>query len=146
MRMYGATRLGPGQAPSLSAALLELSQRAGLSEVPDLYYLPSSMVNAFTVGRRREAAIAVTDGLLRTLDIRELTGVVAHEVSHIRNNDIWVMGVADLFSRLTSLLSLFGQFLLFFIVSVRDLQFGIVQYQKAALNPPAHGFQWREIL
>jgi len=71
------------------------------------------MVNAFTVGRRDESAIAVTDGLLRLLDSREMTGVLAHEVSHIRSNDTWVMSVADLFSRLTNILSLLGLLLLF---------------------------------
>ncbi len=112
MRMYRATRLTPDQAPALHAALVEFARRAGLSTVPVLYYIPSSMLSAFTVGRHNEAAIAVTDGLLQTLETRETIGVLAHEVSHVRNNDTWVMGVADMFSRLTSMLSLFGQFLL----------------------------------
>ena len=54
----------------------------------------------------------MTDGLLRELDPRELVGVLAHEVSHIRNNDLRVMGLADLFSRATGLLSFLGQLLL----------------------------------
>ncbi len=112
MRMYRATRLTPSQVPALHSALTELARRAELPTVPALYYIPSSMLSAFTVGRRSEAAIAVTDGLLRTLENREAIGVLAHEVSHIRNDDTWVMGVADMFSRLTSMLSLFGQFLL----------------------------------
>ncbi len=49
---------------------------------------------------------------MRQLELDELIGVLAHEVSHIRSNDLWVMGLADLFSRATSLLSLMGQFLL----------------------------------
>lgn len=113
MRMYRAVPLGSHQAPGLSQALKELARRADLSKMPSLYYIPSSMINAFTVGRRDEAAIAVTDGLLRSLDSREIIGVLAHEVSHIRSNDTWVMSVADLFSRLTNMLSLFGLFLLF---------------------------------
>ena len=112
MRMYRAQPLKPQQVPALYAALEELARRAGLPRVPTLYYVPSRMVNAFAVGSREDAAIAVTDGLLRTLDTREATGVLAHEISHIRNGDMWVMGIADLFSRLTSLFSLFGQFLL----------------------------------
>jgi heat shock protein HtpX len=70
------------------------------------------MLNAFAVGAPNQAAIAVTDGLLRSLTLREVAGVLAHEISHIRSNDLWVMGLADLFSRVTSLLSLVGQFLL----------------------------------
>jgi heat shock protein HtpX len=54
----------------------------------------------------------VTDGLIRQLGLRELIGVLAHEVSHVRSNDLWVMGLADMFSRATSILSLLGQMLL----------------------------------
>lgn len=112
MRMYRAMPLRPDQAPALYALLQQLSERAGLARVPELYYLPSQVVNAFAVGRREDGAIALTDGLLRALDSREGAAVLAHELSHIRSNDIWVMGLADLFSRLTGFLSLFGQILL----------------------------------
>jgi heat shock protein HtpX len=112
MRLYRASPLTPAQAPTLSRILTELSRRAELPFRPALYYIPSRMVNAITVGKGNEAVIAVTDGLLRSLDTREIAGVLAHEVSHIRSNDMWVMGIADLFSRLTSILSLFGQMLL----------------------------------
>ena len=112
MRLYDARLLAPEQAPDLHDILLALSRRAGLQQVPVLYYIPSSMLNAFAVGNQQQSAIAVTDGLLRQLDRRELTGVLAHEISHVRNNDLWVMGLADMFSRTTSTLSLMGQFLL----------------------------------
>ena len=59
------------------------------------------------------AAIGVTDGILRGLNMGELTGVLAHEISHIEHNDIRVMAFADVISRVTSLFSSFGQFLLF---------------------------------
>ncbi len=111
LRLYRARPLRPAEAPQLYAAVTERARRAELS-VPALYYVPSHMVNAFAVGRPREAAVAVTDGLLRTLTLREITGVLAHELSHIRNNDLRVMGLADLMSRLTSMLSLCGQLLL----------------------------------
>lgn len=112
MKMYGASRLGRDQAPGLWSALEVLSQRAGLPRIPDLYYVPSGMLNAFAVGHPAGSAIALTDGLLQNLDDRELLAVLAHEMSHIRNNDLWVMGLADVFSRATSFLSLFGQLLL----------------------------------
>ena len=104
--MYGASRLTPEQAPPLWRLAATLGERAGLANQPELYYLPSQMLNAFAVGSKTNAAIGVTDGLLRQLDQRELTAVLAHEISHIRSNDLWVMGLADLFSRATSLLSL----------------------------------------
>ncbi len=112
MRLYRAQPLPQAQFPELHQALSLLSERAGLPARPVLFYVPSTMVNAFAVGRPQEAAIGVTDGLLRNLNLREAIGVLAHEVSHIRSNDMWVMGLADLFSRLTSALSLFGQLLL----------------------------------
>jgi heat shock protein HtpX len=90
----------------------ELAQRAQLPYVPALYYVPSRMLNAFAVGTRRNAAIGLTDGLLRGLNLRELTGVLAHEMSHIRNNDMRSMSVADVISRVTNLFSTFGKFLL----------------------------------
>jgi heat shock protein HtpX len=89
-----------------------LAERAGLPAVPALYYLPSPVINAFTVGSAGSSAIALTDGLLRHLSPREIAGVLAHEVAHIAHGDLRVMGLADFVSRLTSLFSLTGQFLL----------------------------------
>ena len=58
MRMYGAQRIGPAQAPELSAAMSALAQRAELQAVPDLYYVPSRMLNAFAVGTPARSAVA----------------------------------------------------------------------------------------
>ncbi len=112
MQMYGAIPLSKAEAPLIHAAVQELSRRAGLVTVPVLYYVPSSILNAFTVGRRGNAGIGISDGLLQTLSAEEMIAVLAHEISHIRNNDMSVMGLADMFSRLTSIFSLFGQLLL----------------------------------
>ena len=131
MRMYGAVRLAPEQAPMLHSALRELSGRAGLSKIPELYYIPSRIVNAFALGQRDNAAIALSDGLLRVLDSREAVAVLAHELSHVRNNDIRVMGVADLFSRLTSMLSIFG--LLLLVINLPLLLMGAVNVNWVAI-------------
>ncbi len=112
MRMYRAVLLHPRDAPELHELLVTLARRAELPKVPRLYWIASPVLNAFAVGRREEAAIALTDGILRSLDMRELAGVLAHEISHIRNNDLWIMQLADTMSRFTSLLSYFGQLLL----------------------------------
>lgn len=109
LRMYGARALAPDDVPQLHRILGVLSARARLLQAPHLYYLPSAVLNAFTLGPRAGAVIVLSDGLLRTLSLRELTAVLAHELSHIRNNDIWVMGLADTVSRLTSLLASTGQ-------------------------------------
>lgn len=112
MSLYGAIPITPDRAPELYQLLLQIAQRSGLNTLPVLYRVPSSTLNAFTTGSQNHAAIALTDGLFGQLSLRELAGVLAHEASHIRNNDIWIMGLADLFSRGTSLLSLFGQLVL----------------------------------
>ena len=112
LHMYRARPLTSAEAPQLYQIMEELAQRAQLPYVPALYYVPSRMLNAFAVGTRRNAAIGLTDGLLRGLNLRELTGVLAHEMSHIRNNDMRSMSVADVISRVTNLFSTFGKFLL----------------------------------
>jgi len=112
LRMYGAVPVRRAQLPGLFRAVEALAMEAGLPRPPELHYIPSQVLNAFSVGNRRHAAIAVSDGLLHALSDRELLGVLAHEISHVQHNDMWVMGMADLFSRTTSLLSSFGQLLL----------------------------------
>ncbi len=112
LRLYNARPLSPHSAPSLFRIVARLAESAGLPTPPTLYYVPSGVINAFAVGGSNEAAIGVTDGLLRTLDQEELVGVLAHEISHIRSSDLWVMGLADAVSRLTGTLSWIGQLLL----------------------------------
>ena len=112
MRMFRSRRLNFRDAPRLYRALNALARRAELPGMPVLYYLPQREMNAFTVGAPENSAIAVSDGLLRRLDADEVSAVLAHEVSHIRNNDIRIMGFAALSSRFIQMLSLFGQFLL----------------------------------
>jgi heat shock protein HtpX len=112
MRLYRARPLSRQEAPALTQLVDELASRAGMAQSPRLYYLPSDVMNAFTSGTPKEAAIALSDGLIRRLDWRELTGVLAHELTHIVNRDTRLMAFADLTSRLTSFLSVTGQLLL----------------------------------
>lgn len=112
LALYGARRLAPQEFPGGYAIVRELASRAGLPVVPVLYYVPSTVLNAFTVGSRRSASIALTDGMIRALTGRELAGVLAHEVSHIVNRDLWIMALADAMSRVTAILSWFGMVLL----------------------------------
>lgn len=109
LRLYRARPLLPAEAPQLWAWLQELARRAGLPAVPTPYLVPSAVVNAFAVGSRQQAAVAVTEGLLRSLTPREFSGVLAHEVAHIAHEDLRVMGLADYISRLTAFFALVGQ-------------------------------------
>ena len=112
LRLYRARPLSPRETPMLFRLVTALAARAELSRPPALYYLPSRIVNAFAVGRHDDSAICLSDGLLRALNQEELVGVLAHEISHIRNNDLWMMGLADAVSRLTRILSWMGRLLL----------------------------------
>ena len=108
---YGARELDARSAPGLVDLVERLARGAGLPAAPRLFYVPSTVMNAFAVGTRAHSAIAVSDGLLRALSARELAAVLAHEVSHVSHNDTWVMGLADLFSRMTSVFATLGQVL-----------------------------------
>jgi heat shock protein HtpX len=112
LSMYGACPFPPGVAPDLHRYVRALAVRAELPAVPALYYVASPMANAFAVGRRDEAALTVSDGLLRRLTSRELVGVLAHEVGHIRADDLWIMSLSDAVGRLTHALAYFGLILL----------------------------------
>ncbi|WP_024435855.1 M48 family metalloprotease, partial [Acinetobacter baumannii] len=76
-------------------------------------------------------ALGATYWLVRSLTLRELTGVLGHEIAHIANEDLRVMGLADSISRLTHLLALLGQIMLLF--SLPALLWGTVAIQWPAL-------------
>jgi heat shock protein HtpX len=113
LRWYAAKPISYQEAPALYSVLRELSQRAKLESAPILYYVPSKILNAFTTGSHSNAAIAITDGLLNTLNMRELAAVIAHEIGHLKNNDLWIMNLSDTISRIISFFSMSGQLLVF---------------------------------
>ena len=114
LKINSGLRLFPSEAPQLHDILHRLSQRAKLTRLPTLFFLPTDTMLAFTVGSRDNAAIAVSKGLLRRLSWHELSAVLAHEISHIRYNDTRIMAFASLAGQFTRLLSVFGQFMLLF--------------------------------
>jgi heat shock protein HtpX len=94
LRAMGARPLSPVEAPAAHNAVRDLSLRAGIP-MPRLFVFPSDRPNAFTVGRDpTQASIAVSSGLLRRLDARGLTAVLAHEMAHIRHRDILLQSFA----------------------------------------------------
>lgn len=112
LRVYGGQPLPVAAAPEVHRLVQALAHRSGLSATPRLYYVPSRMLNAFAVGRPDAAAVGVTDGLLRFLTGRELAGVLAHEISHVRSDDLWIMTLADTLGRATHALAYAGMVLL----------------------------------
>lgn len=132
LSFYRARPISPRQAPVLWQLLETLAERAELPSVPRPYYVPSPIINAFAVGNQRQAAIALSDGLLQRLSTRELAGVLAHEVAHIANNDLRVMSLADAISRITALFASAGQ--LFLLLSLPALFIADVEF---SVNWPA---------
>lgn len=106
VRMYGARKVHPLHGAPVLRVMEVLAKRADLPAVPHLYVIPSPVINAFATGVRSDALIAVTQGMLNKLTARELTGVLAHEMAHIRNNDLWIMSLADTMSRFTHFMAL----------------------------------------
>ncbi|MBO0721574.1 MAG: zinc metalloprotease HtpX [Blastocatellia bacterium] len=94
LRMYNAQEISEAESPELFAIVRELAQRANIP-MPRVYLIPEETPNAFATGRNpQHAAVAVTVGLMRMLESRELAGVIAHELSHVLNRDTLIMTVA----------------------------------------------------
>jgi heat shock protein HtpX len=89
-----AVEVGPEQMPQYHAMMRDLCMRAGVP-MPRLYVSPNPQPNAFATGRNpQNAAVCVTEGLLRSLSWDEIQGVLAHELAHVRNRDILIASVA----------------------------------------------------
>ncbi|RMC34043.1 M48 family metalloprotease [Paracoccus siganidrum] len=110
LRQHGAVELTPAQGGDLHALTAALAERAGLP-MPKLYLLPTEQPNAFATGRNPDnAAVAVTQGLLRGLNREELAGVIAHELAHIRHRDTLTMTVT---ATMAGAIAMMGNMLLF---------------------------------
>ena len=94
LAMYRAQPLDESQNPGLYSMVRDLTVQAGLP-MPRLFVIPNDTPNAFATGRNPEhAVVAVTDGLLRLLNQEEIRGVLAHELSHVKNRDILIGSIA----------------------------------------------------
>jgi heat shock protein HtpX len=90
LKMYRAQPLERSQAPDLYDSVARLARQASLP-MPEIYLIPEDAPNAFATGRNPEhAVVAVTRGLMRLMSREELEGVLAHELSHIKNRDILI--------------------------------------------------------
>jgi heat shock protein HtpX len=91
----GARKITVNEAPELFRSVENAAIGAGLTRTPDVYLIDDSAPNAFAAGKDPEHAyVAATTGLLAILDRRELDGVVAHEIAHVRNRDVRLMSLA----------------------------------------------------
>jgi heat shock protein HtpX len=104
----GASEVTAEEYPQLHATISRLSQQADLPK-PKVAVVDSQVPNAFATGRsKNNAAVAVTTGMLRTLDEEEVEGVLAHELAHIKNRDMTVMTIASFLSTLAFIVVRWG--------------------------------------
>jgi heat shock protein HtpX len=110
LRMYHAREVGPADAPEFYGMVAELAGRAGLP-MPRVYLIDEAQPNAFATGRDPEhAAVAATTGILRMLSTRELRGVMAHELAHVKHRDILTSTISATLAGAISSLAQFGMF------------------------------------
>ena len=111
LRWSGAQEVTREQAPQLYDLVENLASRAGLP-MPRVCIIDADEPNAFATGRNPEhAAVAVTTGIMRVLDYNEISGVLAHELAHVKNRDILTSTIA---SMMATVISYAAQFFMFF--------------------------------
>jgi heat shock protein HtpX len=108
LKLYNAREVDETSAPQFYAMVRELAQRAELP-MPRVYVIDEAQPNAFATGRNpQHAAVAATTGIIRLLSARELRGVMAHELAHVKNRDILVSTVSATLAGAISTLANFG--------------------------------------
>ena len=110
LRMYNAQEVDETSAPQLYNVVKELAQRAQLP-MPRVYLINEAQPNAFATGRNPEhAAVAATTGILKLLTTRELRGVMAHELAHVKHRDILISTISATVAGAISAIAQFGMF------------------------------------
>jgi heat shock protein HtpX len=114
LKMSRAVAVDESEAPELHRMVAQLAVRAGIPK-PKVYMTPAEQPNAFATGRNpKHSAVAVTQGIVQTLSQRELEGVIAHEMAHIKNRDILIASIAAMVAGVISAIANFLQFSMFF--------------------------------
>ena len=115
LAISGAKKIGPDDHPRLWNVVEEMKIASGLEKMPDVYIIDDPALNAFATGRDpQHAAVAVTSGLLQKMNRDELQGVVAHEISHIRNRDVLLMTMCSVTLGAIVLLAWYGTRIMIF--------------------------------
>ena len=115
MKLSRGRLVEPWYSPELHEIVTSLSKRAGLQSIPSLYWLPIANISAFSVGSSRKGGLAISDGAFRNLTVQELTGVVAHEISHLASGDSYLMVASEIIRRITAFVAILALALIFAI-------------------------------
>ena len=114
LKMYRAQQVDEASSPEFYNIVKRLSTKAGLP-MPKVYIIPQDQPNAFATGRNpKHAAVAATEGILSLLSPEELTGVIGHELSHVKHRDILISSVAATVAAAISYMAQMGQWALIF--------------------------------
>jgi len=120
LRMYRAQPVTEAEAPELHAIVRMLVQKAGMP-MPKVYIIPDETPNAFATGRNPEhAVVAVTQGITRMLSREELSGVIAHELAHIKHRDMLTGTIVATIAGAISMLAQMAQWAMIFGGGRRD--------------------------
>lgn len=112
LQIYAARPLARREVPMIYDLVDALRERAQIETPVKLYYIPSHLMLAFTVGGQDSIGMALSDGLLRKLSGREISGVLAHELSHVAHHDLTLMALADFVTKVTRTLALLALILI----------------------------------
>ncbi|MCD6390755.1 MAG: M48 family metallopeptidase [Dehalococcoidia bacterium] len=115
LRMSRAKKIRRDDHPRLYNIVEEMKIASGLEKMPDIYIIDDPALNAFATGRDpKRASVAITSGLLQKLNRDELQGVIAHEISHIKNRDVLLMSMCSILLGTIVILAWYGSRLAFF--------------------------------
>lgn len=115
LAMSRAKKIRPDDHPRLYNIVEEMKIASGLEKMPDVYIIDDPSLNAFATGRNpNRAAVAITSGLLQKLNRDELQGVIAHEISHVKNRDVLLMAMCGVLLGTIVILAWYATRMLFF--------------------------------
>jgi heat shock protein HtpX len=115
LSMSGAKKISRDDHPRLYNVVEEMKIASGLENMPDIYIIDDPALNAFATGRdQKKAAVAITTGLLQKLNRDELQGVIAHEISHIKNRDVLLMSMCSILLGTIVILAWYGSRVMIF--------------------------------
>jgi heat shock protein HtpX len=138
LHAIGARRVARWEAPELYEIIEALCRRAGLDHIPHLCWVGERFPVAFTIGAGEATTIALSEGLVRGMTAREIRGILAHEIVHVRNGDLALMQLAMVVGQLTRTVSQLAFLLVFFSLFLRTVSapnFPIVPLVVLAVAP-----------